>query len=371
MPPPPRAAAPAPVAPTVRLAVPLLPATALGHALHLLELLRGANLLARLRRGALAPRIGWHFCSDRGEPLSDTDAALGPLLAPLAREGRCEGPPTHWLLAPLHTPDIPSIRGVVAAHGPLVRRLAQGVDQGEGLLTLGNGAWLAAATGRLAGRRVALPWYYIAGFGNDHPDIGIAMGQEHSADGPWLSAALPQQATALAVALAARGLGSDLAQALEAATRPDPVREQAAHEAQQAQQIRTTRDSTLARAIAYLEKHLEQPYALDAVAQAAAVSPRTLLRHFREALGHSPLDHLHALRCARARVLLEITLEGIPSIAQACGYQDPAAFRRIFRRHAGLTPQAYRERQSLRAPRQRWRVDPAGLAPPEKKPPAA
>lgn len=355
----------------VRLAVPLLPATALGHALHLLELLRGANLLARLRQGAQAPQIGWRFCAPNGTAWPERDTALGPLLAPLAGEGRCEGPPTHWLLAPLHTPDIPSIRSVVAAHGPLVQRLALGLDQGEQVLSMGSGAWLAAATRRLGGAQVALPWYYIAGFCNDHPDIGIAVGQQHCQAGPWLSAAMPQEATALAVALAAQGLGHDLAQALEAATRPDPLRAQAAFEAQQARQIRSTRDSTLARAIAYLEKHLAQPYALEAVAQAAAVSPRTLLRHFREVLGHSPLDHLHALRCARARVLLEITLESIPGIAQACGYQDPAAFRRIFQRHTGLAPQAYRHRQSLRAPRQRWRVDPGSHPPPEKKPPGA
>jgi transcriptional regulator GlxA family with amidase domain len=36
-------------------------------------------------------------------------------------------------------------------------------------------------------------------------------------------------------------------------------------------------------------------------------------------VGHSPLDHLHRLRCARARVLLEITLESVPSVALACG----------------------------------------------------
>ena len=80
--------------------------------------------------------------------------------------------------------------------------------------------------------------------------------------------------------------------------------------------------------MAYLEKNLEQPYVLHQVAQAAAVSPRTLLRHFQDAVGQSPLDHLHQLRCARAKVLLEITLESVPSIAMACGYSDRAAFRR-------------------------------------------
>ena len=52
-----------------------------------------------------------------------------------------------------------------------------------------------------------------------------------------------------------------------------------------------------------------------------------------------------------------MTLESVPSIAVACGYADPAAFRRIFVRYTGMAPGEYRKRHALRAPRRRWRVD--------------
>ncbi len=106
-----------------------------------------------------------------------------------------------------------------------------------------------------------------------------------------------------------------------------------------------------------MNAHLERPYRLNEVAEAAAVSPRTLLRHFEQVLGHTPLDHLHLLRCRRARVLLEITLDSIPAVAEACGYADPAAFRRVFMRHVGETPSRYRERFALRSSRARWQVE--------------
>lgn len=344
---------PMPPLPHCHIDIPLLPQTALGHALHLVECLRSANLLARLRSGPAAPGIRWRFCDARGEPLAAD--SLGPFIAPLAHEGAFTGPATALLLAPLHCPDIPAVRAATQAHTALVRRIGIAVDQGQQVISVSNGAWLAAASARLDGRRVALPWYYVAGFVRDFPGIEPAPAQSLVQDGPWLSADVATGSIGIALALTRQAMGPETAEALSAAAVADPARSHAAHSA--AGQIPNTRDSTLARAIAHLEKALDQPYCLADVALAAAVSPRTLLRHFREALGHSPLDHLHGLRCARARVLLEITLESIPSIAQACGYSDPAAFRRVFARHAGMAPGAYRERHTLRAPRQRWRVD--------------
>ena len=341
--------------PCLAIEIPVLPETALGHALEFVEWLRTANLLASLRHGAQAPRIGWRLVDAQGQPVRITD---GPLL-PYVRAGAFDGPATALFIAALHCPDIPAIRHAVGQYPALVRRLGVAVDQGLRICSQGNGTWLAARSGRLEGRSVALPWYYIGGFGHDFPGIAITPGQDFHEDGPWLTAALPTGMTDMAATLVQQAMGPELAQALRAVLRPDAQRGHAALEALQARHIPSTRDSTLARAIAWMEQHLDQPYQLDAVATAASVSPRTLLRHFREELGHSPLDHLHSLRCARARVLLEITLESIPTIALACGYADPAAFRRVFVRHAGLSPSAYRQRHTLRAPRRRWRVEAA------------
>lgn len=334
--------------------LPVLPETALGHLLGFVELLRAANLLASLRQGPGAPRFGWRFVDGEGHPLAPEQG----LLRGHQREGAWgDTPASAWFVAPVLRPDVPAIRDCVAQHGALSRRLAVALDAGQRVCTLGNGAWFVAASGRLPAGRVCLPWFYMAGFHRDHPGVTLAAGDEFCEDGAWLSAALPAGLDWMAVALARHALGADMAQVLRSALRSDPERERVAAQATRAQHIPATRDSTLARAIAHLEQRLDQPYDLDTLASAAAVSPRTLLRHFQQALGHSPLDHLHRLRCERARVLLEITLESVPTIAQACGYADPAAFRRVFVRHVGETPVAYRQRRSLRAPRQRWRVE--------------
>jgi len=349
--------------------IPLLPQATLGSALSLIDLLRSARMLAQLRLGTLAPPISWRLLTAEGGawPPTATPPTHPTTTAALPHRfedylGRAPTPGQeaiqHAVFLPaMHAADIPSVRALVQGQGVLVAALRQALDVGGLLACQGNSAWLAAATDRAAGRTLALPWFYVSAFRDDHPEVTLVADRACVADAPWFSVAGAEQLGGLVCALLEHSTGPGLAQLCRQAFEFDPERSRAA--AQASAQIRKTRDSTLARAIAWLEQHLEAPYDLAAVAAAAAVSPRTLLRHFRQELGRSPLDQLHRMRCARARVMLEITLESVPTIALACGYSDPHAFRRVFARHCGCTPSAYRDAHALRAPRARWRLDPA------------
>lgn len=349
---------PQPPAPAIRPAVfrvdiPLLAESAVGNALQFIDLLRNANLLAGLRKGGEAPSMQWRLVDAEGLPLP---TGPGPLAA-YAPGGDAQEP-SHALFIPsIHAPDIPAIRSVAARHGALAQKIGVALDAGQKLLTVGNGAWLAARSGRLDGRTASLPWFYIPGFARDFPTIGLNLEEEISEDGPWLSCALPQNVNGLAIGLVRHAFGDELAATCASVMTFDRQRMRAALQANAQQYIPLTRDSTLAKAIAWMEAHLDEPYSLSRLANAASVSTRTLLRHFQQEFRESPLDHLHGLRCARARILLEMTLESVSSIAAACGYADPAAFRRVFARHAGMAPSEYRKSHALRAPRRRWRVD--------------
>lgn len=345
---------------TCQIDIPLLPESAAGSALQLIDLLRSANLLARLRLGQEAPAMHWRLLDADGRRLPP---GVGPWAAYHGADPapRAQVVQRAVFLPSMHAPDIPALRATVSRHPGLARAIGQAVDAGGLVASQGNGAWLAASSGRLQGRQCALPWFYVAGFRHDFPGIEPAVEGDFASSGPWLSAASLQSLPLLAVSLVRAGMGRELARVCAKAFLPDAARSRAVVTA--APRIPVTRNSTLARAVAWMEEHLAQPYRLDAVASAAAVSPRTLLRHFQQQLGQSPLDCLHALRCERAQVLLEITLESVPSIAAACGYADPTAFRRVFARYSGTTPADYRARHALRAPRARWRVDPQRLAP--------
>ena len=83
---------------------------------------------------------------------------------------------------------------------------------------------------------------------------------------------------------------------------------------------------------------------LAAMASAAGLEQRTLLRRFASATGMSPIEYCRAVRIARARELLEGGEMSQKQIAESLGYKDVASFARVFRKTVGETPGAYRQR---------------------------
>jgi transcriptional regulator GlxA family with amidase domain len=77
---------------------------------------------------------------------------------------------------------------------------------------------------------------------------------------------------------------------------------------------------------------------------------RSFKRRFRAATGLSPLDYVHALRVEEAKQMLETENLPVDAVAAEVGYEDPAFFRRLFRRHVALTPAAYRRAFARPAP---------------------
>jgi len=78
------------------------------------------------------------------------------------------------------------------------------------------------------------------------------------------------------------------------------------------------------------------------LAEGVHLSERTLQRRFERATGMKLTEYLQNVRIMKARHLLETTNNPIESIAWAVGYSDPAAFRKIFDRLTGSTPNSYR-----------------------------
>ena len=72
------------------------------------------------------------------------------------------------------------------------------------------------------------------------------------------------------------------------------------------------------------------------------MSERTLARHIHRATGKSTLALVQSVRLRRARALLEGSRMTVDQVAEAVGYQDATALRRLMKKTAGANPSRYR-----------------------------
>jgi AraC-like DNA-binding protein len=94
----------------------------------------------------------------------------------------------------------------------------------------------------------------------------------------------------------------------------------------------------------HIEKHAEEPVALDELAAMAAMSKYHFLRVFQAVTGMTPYQFVLNCRMRRAATRLRTSAEPISQIAYAAGFGDLSTFNRRFRDTFGLSPKAFRVR---------------------------
>ena len=108
------------------------------------------------------------------------------------------------------------------------------------------------------------------------------------------------------------------------------------------------RDRRVELALGYLQEHYREPITLTALAEAAASSPTSLKRLFREQIGTSVTAVLQQLRLGHACHLLISTHLPVGLLAEQSGFRNPGNFYKQFAAELGVTPAEYRRRNDLR-----------------------
>jgi len=101
-------------------------------------------------------------------------------------------------------------------------------------------------------------------------------------------------------------------------------------------------DAAVRRAESWLAQHFREPHAVAAVVAATQIPERSLKRRFKAATGSTLIGQVQNLRIEEAKRMLETGDGSFEDIAAAVGYENPAFFRRLFKRGTGLTPGEYR-----------------------------
>ena len=106
-------------------------------------------------------------------------------------------------------------------------------------------------------------------------------------------------------------------------------------------------DAEILAAQRWVQTHFSLPNPVDEMTRRSKLAERTFKRRFVVATGLTPLDYVQRLRVEDAKRRLERTDDSVDDIAWRVGYEDPAFFRRLFRRAVGMAPGGYRRRFSI------------------------
>lgn len=119
-------------------------------------------------------------------------------------------------------------------------------------------------------------------------------------------------------------------------------------------------DHQLGAVLSWIEWSYPQPVRLSQLTAIARMSERSFLRHFKNALGLSPMDYLNRIRIQRAAELLNPLHHdlSIAEIAQRTGFDDSNYFSRLFKRTFGVSPRAYLRSAPSPSPRETAGRDP-------------
>ena len=92
----------------------------------------------------------------------------------------------------------------------------------------------------------------------------------------------------------------------------------------------------------WLAQHYRELHAVSGAVEASGIPDRSLKRRFKTATGLTLMAHVQNLRIEGAKRLLETNRASADEISATVGYENPAFFRRLFKRCTGLSPGAYR-----------------------------
>lgn len=103
-------------------------------------------------------------------------------------------------------------------------------------------------------------------------------------------------------------------------------------------------DLAVGTAQKWVATHFSVANPLEEMMRRAALSERTFKRRFTAATGLSPIAYVQRLRIEDAKRRLERTEASVDEISWQVGYEEPAFFRRLFKRVTGVAPGSYRRR---------------------------
>jgi AraC family transcriptional regulator, transcriptional activator FtrA len=234
----------------------------------------------------------------------------------------------------------------------LIEALRGAYGRGARLMSVCIGAFVLAEAGLLDGRRATTHWRFADRLQKRYPEIDVDPTVLYVDDGQILTSAGTAAGIDLGLHVVRLDYGAEIANQVARRIVMPPHREGGQAQYIEAPIPDTREDDPIAETLQWIVEHLDQGMTVGGLARAAAMSPRTFMRHFKAATGTTPLDWVLRQRIQLAQRLLETTDLPVERIAEHAGFGSPVSMRHHFAQRVRTSPQAYRRtfRESTRAP---------------------
>jgi len=202
-----------------------------------------------------------------------------------------------------------------------------------------SAVFLLAEAGVLDERMATTTWWLARTFRERYPKVQLDESRMLVRDGRFLTAGSAFAQLDLVLAIITATLGPKVAHLCSRYMLIDRRASQARYMIPS--HVRHV-DETVLAAERWIDANLAGPMNVAEIADAVAVSPKTLARRIVAATGLSPVRFLQRRRVMEAVHLLETTALNIDDVAERVGYQDATALRKIIKRELGIAPSALR-----------------------------
>lgn len=242
----------------------------------------------------------------------------------------------HTIVVP-NRPDV-GTRTRTATLSALQRAHARGAR----LIGMCTGAFTLAEAGLLDARPATVHWQLADEFRRRFPTVDLQADVLYVDDGDILTAAGSAAAMDLALHVVRRDHGSTVANFVSRRLVFSGFRAGGQRQFIDQPVPAQADNGTVSMITDWARQHIAEPITIARLAAQAHTSPATLHRQFRAELGMTPLTWLTGERANLARRLLESDTTDLDSIARRSGLGTATNLRAVIRKHAGLTPSAYR-----------------------------
>jgi transcriptional regulator GlxA family with amidase domain len=231
----------------------------------------------------------------------------------------------------------------------IVNWLSDMQTQGAMLCSACSGVLLLAETGLLEGKEATIHWAYARTFRHNFPDVHLRLEKVLVAVGERQQFVMSGASASwhdLVFCLVARHVGPTAAQSIaKFMLLQRHVDGQAGYVVFEAPTHRE--DAAVLDTQKWLDEYFTVAAPVEEMVRRSGLAERSFKRRLKKATGYSPIAYVQHVRIEEAKRRLERTDEPIEEISWAVGYEDPAFFRRLFKRITRITPGTYRRKFRL------------------------